>query len=88
MNETIAVAHAHVGANMTISFMISFTTPVQLQKVKIINLYNTNDDGLLYEGSSFSYRSYIGPYNSNSTNCNEIGKLGYTLNGFFLHCEW
>ena len=60
MNETIAVAHGDVGANTTISPMISFTATVQLKKNEFISLYKLNNSGILYDSPYFSYTSYTG----------------------------
>ena len=63
INETIAVAHGDVGANTTISPMISFTATVRLQKNELIVLYKSNDggsDGILYDSPYHSYTSFTG----------------------------
>jgi len=63
MNETIAVAHGFVGANSIISPMISFTATVSLKKDDRIDLYKTNDNGVLYDSFYYSYTSYTGSEN-------------------------
>ena len=62
MNEAIAVAHGDCEANTIISPMISFTATVSLEKDDRIELFQTNNNGMLCCSFYFSYTSYTGSF--------------------------